>query len=180
MRNKPGYLAATSLSIARIVGRWALVLLGISQAGVLLLLTYYPGRSHGARFPTWMVLSILFVMVGCGAAGFWARRAFSGKLALCASLPVFIGSWAVLSQRTTPGVLETRDWTAPSSMEAAPLVLLPTEIRGSHNPVRPGGKMNGVLLLGRSPWPHPSTPALILFAGVLVAPHRVPQNCPNY
>ncbi len=119
MQNRPYKLTEASLFVARAVGRWALLLLGIIQAVVLLLLAYYPGSTHGPRFPTWLVLPILFLVVCCGTAGFWARRAFSGKLALCVSLPLFIGSWAVLSERTMPGSLETGNWVLPSSVEAA-------------------------------------------------------------
>ena len=123
MQNRHHSSDGPLLLVARAVGRWALVLLAIVQAMVVVLLTYYPGSAHGARFSAWLVLPVLLLAACCGVAGFWARQAFSGKLALCVSVPLFIGSWAVLSQRTMPGNLETRRAVLPSSVEAAPPVV---------------------------------------------------------
>ena len=121
MANKIRYLVSPPASVASAVGRYALFVLGASQAGVLLLVACYPGVPHGERFPQWLVLPILLVIAGCGGCGLWARCSFPGKVALCLSIPIFIGSAAVLSQRTAPGVLVPSDSAPPGAVIAAPM-----------------------------------------------------------
>ncbi len=56
------------------------------------------------------------------SAGFYARRSFAGKVALCVSLPVFLGSWAVLSRRPAePGRLEPWNRATPGFVGTAAL-----------------------------------------------------------